>query len=728
MNKIIRNESRTVVCVVLFALFLSIIIPGAWGIEYGYDDLNRLTWVKHPDGTTVEYVYDAVGNRTRKLVTIAENPVLEITNPTSSVQWRAGDIYTVEWTYSEKANPYFRIELYQGDILSAVIDDMAPNTGSYDWTVSPEQPIGMDYRIKLISVTNTDLYKYSEYFSIIVSDGEGGVEGDIEGGVEGNVEGGVEGDIEGGVEGDIEGGVEGDIEGGVEGDMEGGGEGENPLVITQQPQDASVYVGNSHTFSIVASGGVGSLTYDWEKNGTSLGGPSLPTFTIVSVSLANAGVYSCSVSDGVATVESDGAELLVYEPAVTGQHNADQDNDWLINLSELLRIIQFYNSDGFHCEAGTEDGFAPGPGDTSCVPHDSDYNAQDWQINLSELLRVIQFFNSRGYHCEEGTEDNFAPGAGTACEGEGEGEGDEEGVPSEGSPEEGQPEGVVEGEGGVEGDDEGANEGQIEGEGEGDEEGMPSEGSPEEGQPEGMIEGEGELQAGDMADFAGITFVWCPPGSFSMGDESKVDPDESPKHTVTFSQGFWMSKYEVTQAQWTAVMGSNPSYFQDDDRPVETVSWSQIVEPDGYLEKLNEANPGMGFRLPTEAEWEYACRADTTAPYYWGDEPTSGDYGWYAANSAEGEVLQTHAVGGKLPNDWGLHDMSGNVWEWVQDWYHSNYIGAPSDGSAFEGEVSANRVIRGGGFGSVVSSMRSANRDCDNPASVADSHGFRLVR
>ncbi len=235
-------------------------------------------------------------------------------------------------------------------------------------------------------------------------------------------------------------------------------------------------------------------------------------------------------------------------------------------------------------------------------------------------------------------------------------------------------------------------------------------------------------EPGEQAMFAGIDFVWCPPGSFTMG--APIKGDEEPGHVVTFSQGFWMSKYEITQAQWTAVMGSNPSQFREDSRPVENMSWNDIVDPEGYLEKLNAANPGLGFRLPSESEWEYACRAGTTAPYYWGDE-ASNEYGWYDGNSDVAGVKQTHTAGGKLPNAWGLYDMSGNVWEWVQDRYHATYNGAPTDGTAWlseEGALDANRVLRGGGFPSVLESMRSANRDFDLPSNVEPSHGFRIVR
>jgi len=130
---------------------------------------------------------------------------------------------------------------------------------------------------------------------------------------------------------------------------------------------------------------------------------------------------------------------------------------------------------------------------------------------------------------------------------------------------------------------------------------------------------------GEEATFAGMRFVWIPAGTFMMGryaGEQDSDSDEDPQHQVTLTQGFWMGKYEVTQAQWQAVMGSNPSGITGDtSRPVEQVSWNDITQANGFLDKLNQANPGLTFRLPTEAEWEYACRAGTTTRFYWGDDP-----------------------------------------------------------------------------------------------------------
>lgn len=173
-----------------------------------------------------------------------------------------------------------------------------------------------------------------------------------------------------------------------------------------------------------------------------------------------------------------------------------------------------------------------------------------------------------------------------------------------------------------------------------------------------------------------ITMIWIPPGSFMMGaqdDEQDAEGNEYPQHVVTIDKGFWMGKYEVTQAQWEVVTDDNPSYFQGNNHPVETVSWDNIHD---FLDQVND-----GFRFPSEAEWEYACRAGSTTRFYWGDDASYediDDYAWF------GDVQgQTHEAGQKLPNAWHLYDMSGNVMEWVEDDYHSNYNNASDDGSSW---------------------------------------------
>jgi formylglycine-generating enzyme required for sulfatase activity len=220
--------------------------------------------------------------------------------------------------------------------------------------------------------------------------------------------------------------------------------------------------------------------------------------------------------------------------------------------------------------------------------------------------------------------------------------------------------------------------------------------------------------------FAGIEFILLPPGTFQMGQDSVA----TPVHEVTLTQGFWMSKYEVTQAQWQAVMESNPSHFTGDtNRPVENVSWNMTAGSGGFIETLNAANPGMDFRLPTEAEWEYACRAGSTTAYYFGnDSGLLGDYAWYDDNA----VSTTHPVGGKLPNAFGLYDMSGNVWEWCQDWIGAYTAAAVTDPTG--PTTGTQRVLRGGCRGHSDRYCRSAGRGANDPADASIGFGVRLVR
>jgi len=216
-----------------------------------------------------------------------------------------------------------------------------------------------------------------------------------------------------------------------------------------------------------------------------------------------------------------------------------------------------------------------------------------------------------------------------------------------------------------------------------------------------------------------MEFVRIPSGDFMMGspdgEDGRLD-NESPVHKVTIKNSFYLGKYPVTQKQWEKVMGSNSSSFKGDDLPVESVSWMDVQE---FIKKLNEMEGTDEYRLPSEAEWEYACRAGTTTRYSFGvDESKLGDYAWYDKNSDS----KTHPVGQKKPNSWDLYDMHGNVWEWVQDSYHSNYNGAWEDGD------SPYRVIRGGCWGDDAGNCRSANLNGDDSGSRSSSVGFRLLR
>jgi len=212
-----------------------------------------------------------------------------------------------------------------------------------------------------------------------------------------------------------------------------------------------------------------------------------------------------------------------------------------------------------------------------------------------------------------------------------------------------------------------------------------------------------------------LEMVYIPGGSFLMGspeDEAERESDESPQHEVTL-QPFLMSKYPITQNQYQAIMGNNPSNFKGGSRPVENVSWDNATE---FCQNLSEKT-GKIYRLPSESQWEYACRAGTTTPFHFGETITSellnydGNYPY--GNAPKGKYRQeTTDVGSFPPNAFGLYDMHGNVWEWCQDVYHDNYNGAPTDGSAWESKVdSMERLLRGGCWCSFSWYCRSGFRD-----------------
>lgn len=194
--------------------------------------------------------------------------------------------------------------------------------------------------------------------------------------------------------------------------------------------------------------------------------------------------------------------------------------------------------------------------------------------------------------------------------------------------------------------------------------------------------------------------------------------------TETGPYGFYIGKYEVTQAQWQAVMGNNPSHFRNcDNCPVESVSWNDAQE---FLDKLNDRNDGFRYRLPTEAEWEYACRASTVFSAH---DDYAKTVAWYHKNS-DGK---THPVGQLSPNTFQLHDMHGNVWEWCLDWYHESYNGAPTDGSGqltqkgVEGFTGGARVLRGGSYQVDAWDLRPSSRYRYVPDYRYMGFGFRVV-
>ena len=256
---------------------------------------------------------------------------------------------------------------------------------------------------------------------------------------------------------------------------------------------------------------------------------------------------------------------------------------------------------------------------------------------------------------------------------------------------------------------------------------------------------------GESREFAGMEFVWVPAGEFLMGSTSALaDDDERPRTRVRISRGFYLGKYEVTQGQWQAVMGSNPSGFDEcgSDCPVETVSWEDAQE---FIGKLNAAAGGNRYRLPTEAEWEYAARAGSRTETPAGDlsilgmnnAPLLDGIAWYGGNSGVsyaagydcsdwGEKQHassrcgTHPVGRKAPNAWGLHDMLGNVWEWVEDW-KGDYPGGAVTDPRGPGSGSK-RVTRGGSWADGAGYCRASARINISPGYRNFHLGFRLLR
>jgi formylglycine-generating enzyme required for sulfatase activity len=219
---------------------------------------------------------------------------------------------------------------------------------------------------------------------------------------------------------------------------------------------------------------------------------------------------------------------------------------------------------------------------------------------------------------------------------------------------------------------------------------------------------------------ASIEFVFVPGGTFEMGDGYGWS-DEKPVHTVTVPD-FCIGKYPVTQGQYYAVMGENPSYFKKgNDYPVENVSWN---DAQAFIEKLNGKTGGeIGFRLPTEAEWEYAARSGGKDEKYAGGDDID-KLAWYNCNS-DGSMSP---VGGKQPNGLGVYDMSGNVWEWVEDDYHKDYTWAPADGSAWvDSPRGLFRVLRGGSWNSQARFCRAALRLFNSPDFRGEHGGFRLA-
>jgi len=215
-----------------------------------------------------------------------------------------------------------------------------------------------------------------------------------------------------------------------------------------------------------------------------------------------------------------------------------------------------------------------------------------------------------------------------------------------------------------------------------------------------------------------MEFVRIRPGTFMMGcstGDSYCESNEKPAHQVRITKTFDLGKYEVTQAQWQSVMGTNPSNFKGDTLPVETVSWNDTQE---FLNRMNARRDGFRYRLPTEAEWEYAARAGSA-----GSPGELDAIGWYYDNSEN----KTHPVGQKRGNAWGLSDMLGNVYEWVQDWYENYPVGPATDPTG--PATGALRILRGGSWDYVVAwDARVSYRGYSDPSGGDGTIGFRVLR
>jgi formylglycine-generating enzyme required for sulfatase activity len=236
----------------------------------------------------------------------------------------------------------------------------------------------------------------------------------------------------------------------------------------------------------------------------------------------------------------------------------------------------------------------------------------------------------------------------------------------------------------------------------------------------------------EITNSIGMKLVLIPKGTFMMGSPESEEgrKENETQHEVTISEDYYLGVYEVTQAQYEKVMGKNPSYFQgakvgneNADLPVENVSWDDTVE---FCKKLSdlpeEKKAGRVYRLPTEAQWEYACRAGSKTAYSFDDEEgLLPEYGWFSSNSSD----RTHTVGLLEPNAWGLYDMHGNVWEWCSDWYGEYPKGAVSDPTGpCEG---SNRVNRGGSWNHGAAYCRSADRYGIDPSYRRHNYGFRVA-
>ena len=223
----------------------------------------------------------------------------------------------------------------------------------------------------------------------------------------------------------------------------------------------------------------------------------------------------------------------------------------------------------------------------------------------------------------------------------------------------------------------------------------------------------------------GMELVLIPSGSFKMGGDKKLEQaedHETPRHLIKISNAFFMGKYEVTQTQWSQIMKNNPSEFRDDTKPVERVSWNDVQS---FIQKLNTLEKTNKYRLPTEAEWEYAVRAGSENAYGFSSNANRlSQYAWHRNNSAD----ETHPVGQLKPNAWGLFDMQGNVHEWCQDWFDRNYYSQSPSNAPLGPSSGLAKVLRGGDWGSEDWYCRCASRSLSSPDRRSNRVGFRLIK
>ncbi len=228
-----------------------------------------------------------------------------------------------------------------------------------------------------------------------------------------------------------------------------------------------------------------------------------------------------------------------------------------------------------------------------------------------------------------------------------------------------------------------------------------------------------------LTNTVGMELALVPAGTFLMGGDpvaEQADENEAPRHDVTFDAPFYMGVVTVTQSQWQSVMGNNPSRFIGPDRPVESVSHEEALS---FVRRLNRAEGTNAYRLPTEAQWEYAARAGSTGAYCFGSETDKLiDYAWYQVNSGG----TTQPVGRLVPNDWGLFDMHGNVHEWCADWFDRNYYADSPSLSPSGPKTGVARCLRGGDWGSENWYCRSAIRSLSSPQRQSPRVGFRVVK